>query len=135
MPTGIWRQGTLPTEDKDAAGLFAKRGEVWLVDFSPTVGSEIGKRRPAVIVSSDALGHLPVKLVAPLTHWRDGFLSCQWQVQVLPDKANGLARPSSVDVLQLRAADVRRFVERLGWVSAALMDEIAAAVALVVEYR
>ena len=36
-----------------------KQGEVWLINLDPTVGSEIKKTRPAVIVSDDALGKLP----------------------------------------------------------------------------
>ena len=43
------------------------RGEIWLVNFDPTIGSEIRKTRPAVVVSSDAVGRLPIKLVAPVT--------------------------------------------------------------------
>jgi mRNA interferase MazF len=39
-----------------------KRGEVWLVNLDPTIGSEIKKTRPAVIISSDLMGILPVKL-------------------------------------------------------------------------
>jgi len=39
-----------------------KRGEVWLVNFDPTIGTEIKKKRPAVIISSDAVGILPIKL-------------------------------------------------------------------------
>ena len=42
-----------------------KRGEIWRVDFNPTKGAEIQKQRPAVVISSDALGKLPLKIVAP----------------------------------------------------------------------
>jgi hypothetical protein len=41
-----------------------QRGEIWLVNFDPTVGTEIQKTRPAVVVSSDAVGRLPIKLGA-----------------------------------------------------------------------
>ncbi|MDB9317343.1 type II toxin-antitoxin system PemK/MazF family toxin [Nodularia spumigena] len=41
-----------------------KRGEIWLVNFDPTVGAEIKKVRPAVVISSDSVGKLPIKLIA-----------------------------------------------------------------------
>lgn len=38
-----------------------RRGEIWLINLSPTVGAEIKKTRPAVIVSDNAIGILPLK--------------------------------------------------------------------------
>lgn len=43
-----------------------KRGEIWLINLDPTVGAEIRKSRPAVIVNDDALGKLPLKLLCRL---------------------------------------------------------------------
>ncbi|GFZ95652.1 type II toxin-antitoxin system PemK/MazF family toxin [Okeania sp. KiyG1] len=40
-----------------------KRGDIWLTNFDPTIGSEIRKIRPAIIISSDGIGRLPIKLV------------------------------------------------------------------------
>jgi mRNA interferase MazF len=37
-----------------------QRGEVWLIDFDPAVGAEIRKLRPAVVLSVDAIGRLPL---------------------------------------------------------------------------
>ncbi len=107
---------------------------MWLVSFDPTVGAEIKKTRPAVVVSSDGIGRLPVKLVAPLTEWKDAFGESAWLVRIEPDPSNGLHKRSAADALQLRGIDLRRFVSRLGQLSPDLMDEIAAAVAIVVEY-
>jgi mRNA interferase MazF len=42
-------------------------GEVWLVNFDPTLGTEIRKIRPAVVISSNNIGILPIKLVVPIT--------------------------------------------------------------------
>jgi mRNA interferase MazF len=64
-----------------------KRGEIWLANFDPTVGSEIRKIRPAVVISSDAVGKLPVKLVAPITDWKDYFAQNLWHVRINPDSS------------------------------------------------
>ena len=111
------------------------RGEVWVVNFDPTVGTEIKKRRPAVVVSSDAIGRLPIKLIAPITDWKEYYSHNLWHVRLEPDRVNGLSKVSTVDALQLRGVDTQRFVRRLGYVSASVMEEIVAAVAAVIEYQ
>lgn len=110
------------------------RGEIWLVTLDPTIGAELQKTRPVVVVSSDAIGVLPIKLVAPLTEWKDYFARNVWHVKVTPDSMNGLAKTSAVDTLQLRGVDTQRFVQRLGSVSPAIMQAIVAAIAAVIEY-
>jgi mRNA interferase MazF len=44
-----------------------RRSEIWLINLDPTVGAEIRKTRPAAIVSEDAIGILPLKVVVPIT--------------------------------------------------------------------
>ncbi len=117
-----------------ARGSIPKHGEVWLVNLDPTVGSEIKKTRPVVVASSDALGKLPIKLIAPITGWHDKYLGNIWHVRLDPDVMNGLAKTSVVDVLQIRGVDTRRFINRIGRIPAKIMDDIAAAIAAVVEY-
>jgi len=80
-----------------------KRGEVWTVDFDPTRGAEIQKQRPAVVISSDFIGKLPLKLVVPVTAWNPGFESNIWHVRLNPTLQNGLSKPSSADALQLKS--------------------------------
>lgn len=48
-----------------------KQGEVWLINLDPTVGSEIKKTRPGIIVNDNTLGKLPLKVIVPLTDWKD----------------------------------------------------------------
>ena len=43
------------------------RGEIWEIDFNPTKGAEINKIRPAVIISDDNIGVLPLKIIVPIT--------------------------------------------------------------------
>ena len=45
------------------------RGEIWLVRFDPSIGDEINKSRPAVVVSSQALTKLLLRIVVPITAW------------------------------------------------------------------
>jgi mRNA interferase MazF len=112
-----------------------QRGEVWLVNLDPTIGSEIRKIRPAVVVSSDTIGRLPIKLVAPITDWKDSFRRNSWHLQLEPNVANGLTKVSAVDTLQLRGLDEQRFIKNLGRIEDGQMRRIAAAIALIVEYE
>ena len=111
------------------------RGEIWQVNFDPTIGAEIQKTRPAIVISSDAVGSLPIKLVAPMTTWDSTFVGKIWLVKISPDVSNGLTQDSAVDTLQIRCVDVRRFIRKMGFVSPIVMEDIAAAVAIVVEYQ
>jgi mRNA interferase MazF len=111
-----------------------QRGDIWLVNLEPTVGAEIRKTRPVVVVSSNAVGALPIRLVAPLTEWKEHLAGKLWHVKLDPDRANGLAKTSAVDALQLRGVDVQRFVQKLGHVSRATMRPIVEAIAIVIEY-
>ena len=90
------------------------RGEIWQVNLDPTVGVEIRKARPVLVVSSDAIGILPIKLVAPLTEWKEYLAQNLWHIKIVPDSANGLMKPSAIDALQLRGVDTQRFMYRLG---------------------
>jgi mRNA interferase MazF len=110
------------------------RGEIWIVNFDPTVGREIQKTRPAVVVSSNAAGKLPIKLIAPITDWKSYFAQNFWHVKIEPDSTNGLSKVSAVDTLQLRGMDTQRFIQKIGIVSDTTMTEIALAIAAVIEY-
>ena len=111
-----------------------KRGEIWRVNFDPTTGTEIKKIRPAVVISSDAIGKLPIKLVAPVTDWKEYFTGSLWHVKIEPDELNGLTKISAVDALQLHGMDTQRFVEKLGEVSAETLEQILLAIAVVIDY-
>lgn len=112
-----------------------KRGEVWIAELDPTKGSEIKKTRVTVIVSSDSVGVLPVKLVAPIREWKGIFTNDIWHVKIEPNSTNGLSKTSSVDTLQLRGLDLLRFKKKVGELSAEEMEEITVAIAAVIEYQ
>ena len=112
-----------------------RRGEVWEVNFNPTLGDEIAKIRPAIVVSSDAMGKLAIKLVVPVTTWKNGFANNLWMVRLEPNATNGLRNVSTADTLQIRGAGFERFIRKLGRMPSEVMDEIAAAVPILVEYQ
>jgi mRNA interferase MazF len=84
-----------------------KRGEIWLVALVPTVGSEIKKSRPCVIVSPPELNqHLRTVTVAPMTS--KGF-AAPFRVPVTHAGTKGL-----IVLDQIRTVDKIRLVKRLG---------------------
>jgi len=111
-----------------------KRGEIWTVNLDPSLGAEIRKTRPVVVISSDAIGALPIRLVAPLTEWKEYFTRNVWHVKLVPNRMNGLDKTSAVDTLQLRGVDLQRFHRRIGKISSPVMKSIVAAIAAVIEY-
>jgi len=67
-----------------------RRSEVWFINLDPTVGAEIKKTRPAVIANDDAIGILPLKVIVPITEWKDRYAVGPWMVRLEPDAENGL---------------------------------------------
>lgn len=108
-----------------------KRGEVWLVDFDPRVGSEMGQRHPAIVLSRDDVGVLPLRVIVPITSFQAQFAGVPWMVELQPDPNNGLKRHSVADCFQPRSFDLSRFITRWGEADAATVDKCAVVVARV----
>ena len=108
-----------------------RRGEVWLINLDSTVGREIRKTRPAIVVNDDAVGILPLRVIVPITAWQDRYAVAPWMVRIEPDAENGLDKPSAADTFQVRSVSQTRFVRILGSVSAQTLHDIARALAIV----
>jgi len=102
------------------------------VDFDPPQGAEIGKKRPAVVISEDAIGRLPLRIVVPITEWATRYAGYPWFVRITPDASNGLKKESGADAFQVKSISEKRFVRRRGVLTATQLDDIAAAVAICV---
>lgn len=102
------------------------RGEIWLVNFAPTIGSEIKKTRPPVIVSGQPFNRLRRTLVVvPLSSAHD-----QTEFPLLiAIRTSG--RPAVAVVDQVKAAAKERFIRKLGMASADEMAQISDALAVV----
>jgi mRNA interferase MazF len=86
---------------------------VVLVDFDPTIGAEIRKRRPALVIQNDIDNrHSPITIVAAMTSQiADGRYPTE---VVFHPPEGGLAKSTAVLLNQIRSVDRRRLVGRLG---------------------
>jgi len=103
---------------------------VWQIDFDPSVGAEIRKIRPAVVISLDSVGRLPLKIVVPLTDWKPQYAGYPWFVEIPATPTNGLRKDSGADTYQVKSVSEDRFVRLLGELTPDQMDAIAQAIAL-----
>jgi len=104
------------------------RGEIWLIDFDPSTGAEIGKVRPAVVINQDSVGRLPLRMVVPITDWKPAYLAYAWFIFLKPDPSNGLVKDSGADTFQLKSISLRRFIRRLGQLRRGQLEDIATAI-------
>lgn len=91
-------------------GMVVQRFDVFLVNLDPTVGSEIQKTRPCVVISPDEMNrHIATVIVAPMTTKGQAYptrVSCQFQ-----DKEGQIVLD------QIRTVDKTRLVKKLGQIS------------------
>ena len=93
------------------------RGDVWLVSLDPTVGSEIQKTRPCVIISPDEIhNNIRTVLVAPLT---SGSRPAPARIKVTFNAIDGL-----VMLEHIRSVDRLRLVKKLGHLEEAPLADI-----------
>ena len=112
-----------------------QRGEIWIINLDPTIGAEIKKSRPAIIVNDDAIGILPLKVIVPITEWKEQYAAAPWLVRLLPDSENGLEKPSAANAFQVRSVSQQRFVRRPGRLPEIALKAINEALAVVLCMR
>lgn len=109
------------------------RGEVWTINLDPTIGAEIKKKRPCVIVNNNIIGKLPLKIIVPITNWVDIYAHADWHVKIISSPQNGLSKTSSADTFQVRSVDKKRFMHKLGHLSAEEMIKIEEGLKIVLD--
>jgi len=105
-----------------------KQSEIWLINLDPTIGAEIKKIRPAIIVNDNHLGKLPLKIIVPLTDWKKRYSIAVWMVQIIPDKQNKLLKLSSADCFQIRSLSEDRFIKKIGIITYTQLGKIQYAI-------
>ena len=101
-----------------------KRGEIWLATLDPTIGSEIRKARPCVIISpAEMHDYLRTVIVAPMT---TGSRPAPFRIAVSFEGKKGL-----ILLDQIRTLDKSRLVKRLGAVTSKTLSDILATLQVV----
>lgn len=111
------------------------RNEIWLVNFDPTVGDEIQKMRPAVIVSIAAPFRHRLRIVVPITGWQARFADDFWVIYLQANVINHLDKDSAANAFQVKSVSEDRFIRRIGLLSAGEMTKITTAIALCTGYN
>jgi mRNA interferase MazF len=99
-----------------------KKNEIWLVNLDPTIGSEIKKTRPCVVVSPDAMNkYLATVIVAPLTSSHKNY----------PSRVDSIFQgiPGQIALDQLRAVDKVRLTKKMGLLDKQATEDIRAVLA------
>src|SRR5579863_8382043 len=102
-------------------------GEVWQVQFSPQEGAELREEHPAVVISRQGVGRLPLRIVVPIT---DAPRSHLWLIPLQPSMKNGLTKSCYADCFQCKSISLTRFIRKRGEISPSVLNEIRQGVAL-----
>jgi len=100
------------------------QGEIWMVEFFPKVGSEITKLRPAIVVSHNEIGRLPLKTIVPITDWKNNYVHYPWMLKIEVNALNGLSKTSAIDCFQVKNFSNKRFVKRVGEVDEMIIKKV-----------
>ena len=104
-----------------------RRGEIYLVNLDPTVGSEQGKTRPALIIQNDVGNEFsPVTIIAPISS-QPAKKQYPTEVWITPQES-GLELKSRVLLNQIRTVDKSRLQKKVGQLSTKKMMEVNQAV-------
>ena len=110
-----------------------KAGEIYWVNLDPTIGNEIKKRRPVVVLNGGHDKHLKLAIVVPVTAWSSYWEKNPFFVSLEPNTKNGLTKKSVVDCFQIRAVSHNRFVEKIGEISNDEIDLIKRSITLILD--
>ena len=105
-----------------------KCGEIWLANLDPTIGSEVNKTRPVIIVSNDTNNrHNNVITIIPITSNVDKIFSFE---VFIPKGGANLPKDSKAKSDQIRTIDKVRLAKRIGVLSKKYIEEIDLALIL-----
>jgi mRNA interferase MazF len=108
-------------------GVVIKRFDIWLVTLDPTLGSEIQKTRPCVIISPNEMNLLRTVIVAPLTS--KGF-DFPMRIKICFEDKEGL-----ILLDQIRSVDKQRLIKKVGTIESNIAEDICLKLQEIFEYE
>ncbi|WP_017293625.1 type II toxin-antitoxin system PemK/MazF family toxin [Geminocystis herdmanii] len=111
-----------------------QKGEIWQVNLDPTIGQEIKKIRPVVVIISNIYNPIALRIIITITTWQDKFLDRPFMIKISQDENNGLVQDSGGNVLQIRSISTQRFMKKIGIISHEIMSDILASLMISVDY-
>ena len=100
------------------------QGEIWMVEFFPKIGSEITKLRPAIVVSHNEIGRLPLKTIVPITDWKKNYAHYPWMLKIEVDSMNNLSKISAIDCFQIKNFSNERFSKKIGNIDNMMLKKV-----------
>jgi len=110
-----------------------RTGEIYWVNLDPTIGDEIKKRRPVVVVNGGHHKYLKLAISVPVTTLSPYWDGNPFFVSLEPTSDNGLQKNSAVDCFQIKAISHDRFVEKRGTITNHEIDLIKTSIALILD--
>lgn len=101
-----------------------KQGDIWLVNFDPSVGSEIQKKRPCIVINDDKVGRFGIKIIVPITEWKDYYADFPWILKLQNNSQNGLSKKSAIECFQIKSFSEERFINKIGIVTSDIISGI-----------
>jgi|ERR1700680_960850 len=105
--------------------ITVRRGDIFLVSFDPTIGQEIQKTRPALVIQNNIGNqYSPLTIVAAITSTLS-LTAYPIEVVIDPSSSNGLNARSAIRLDHIRTIDRQRLIKRLGRADQAAMEQAA----------
>ena len=107
--------------------------DIYQVNLDPTIGQEIKKIRPVVIINPGDSKNLDLAIVVPITNWQKAWENNPFFVSLFPTDSNNLKKKSAIDCFQIRAISHQRFISKIGEITPEQMNQVKASLALILD--
>ena len=110
-----------------------KAGDIYWVNLDPTIGHEIQRRRPVIVLNPGHQKHLKLCIVIPITSWNAKWDNNPFFIVLEPNDINKLKKKSVADCFQIRAVSHKRLREKIGSISKGEIAAIKQSISLILD--